>query len=118
MSYDLERQGIYVPLDESAAGQQSLRESVYQVRVGVSEVFSDRWYKNLFDGINRHCGSLIDEHETEEIRPDLVPQVIRAIESHRHNCPPRPGHESEFIEQLEVAANLALANGRPIIFVM
>jgi hypothetical protein len=118
---ELYRRGIVLPLtaDAEVAIRSSSADEHTPTRIlSLDEaLFYELWSFGLFERINRICGSLIDEHEEAEIRPERVSSVTGVIEEFLLR-PEVIGNKRTFLLSLKQLCQLAQSENRSVFFVL
>ena len=117
----LYRRSVVIPLnDDAEADFQSWDVSpstqAHHIEIGDS-LFESLWSSDLFKLINRHCNSVVDDHEETIIEATRLQGVVRAIETIESRQEVR-GAVSEFLKELHQLTQTAIREKRPLIFIL
>ena len=115
------RRGIVTPLDgrsvdEMVQGLVSSHCSVQYLEIGDAVSFDSVWDLNLFQDINRHCDTLIDDYEDACIPPERLAVAISVVLSHERRT--KDHGVSSFLGALDGLMNRALHLNHPVYFIL
>ncbi len=115
------RRGIVVPLsaqraDEMASFHVSSEEDVEYLEIKDDSFFDSLWGTNLFQDINRKCGSLIDDYEEEVLAPEALIGVLGVVTKHMLHL--REPRITLFLEKFGAMVKRAIDLGYPVYFIL
>lgn len=79
-------------------------------------LFQTLWVLGLFQAINAACGSMVDEHEEEEVKPYQIPALCRALTQQLRHF--RSAETRSAVESILQLARVAESSGRSLHFVL
>ena len=116
---ELWRRGVVMALTAEAAEQitaWNVDESthVQYLPIADEELFNELWRMGLFTGINRACGSVIDDYESEWLQPEQLPAAGRVVGEFLRQRP--DGKVGEFLRGLSALISRATEARLPLYF--
>jgi hypothetical protein len=108
---ELWRRGVVMALTAEAAEQidaGNVDEStpVQFLPIPGEALFGELWGSGLFAAINRACGSLIDDYESEWLQPEQLPAAGRVVDALHRKRP--DGEVGEFLRGLSALIGRAI----------
>lgn len=113
------RQGVVLPkvrpqeFEEPDGWTDQVEDSVDLNSPGL---FQTLWILGLFHAINTACGSMVDEYEEEELRPNQLPALRRALKREQRRF--RSDDTRSAIDKMLLLASRAESTGRSLHFVL
>ncbi|MDN5214021.1 hypothetical protein QQ020_18235 [Fulvivirgaceae bacterium BMA12] len=119
---ELYRRGFVVPLSEfaeKALSNNAVEESttVQFYELSNDKVFEGLWEKGLFESINRHLGTVIDDYEEEKVEAQSLPSLRKIIKEFLGSAK-IDFLEREAVSELLRLCDIAIENNRSVFFIL
>jgi hypothetical protein len=115
---ELYRRGVVFPLTEGACmalsnNDVNERTEVYVIKLNDDNSFYALWEVGFIQELNRHCASLIDEHESECWSPEQVNKALRIVGGFSKDT----GRLDTFLAEFKEQILLANIRNMPVFFI-